>query len=131
MRRTHAREALGLGLDHRAKVVAAVGALLLQVGADGDQVYFVQCLCEQGAIRVATVLVGDAECALGGVKRQQRIFSQATQAGATGPQERGGIVRHASSHGVEVDVTHAPQIEGVRAIDFLVYPAVQHHLGAR
>ena len=85
MCRTHAREALGLGLEHRTKVVAAVGALLLQVGAEGDQVHFVQCLCEQGAIRVATVLVGDAECALGGAKREEWIFSQATQAGAVGP----------------------------------------------
>ena len=44
---TDAREALGLGSDHRAKVVAAVGALLLQVGADGDQVDFVQCLASK------------------------------------------------------------------------------------
>jgi hypothetical protein len=29
MRRPHAGEALGLGFDHRSKVVAAVGALLL------------------------------------------------------------------------------------------------------
>jgi hypothetical protein len=37
----------GSYLDHRAKVVAAVGALLLQVGADGDQVHFVQCLASK------------------------------------------------------------------------------------
>ena len=34
MRGAHAGEALGLGFDHRAEDVAAVGALLLQVEAE-------------------------------------------------------------------------------------------------
>ncbi len=39
MRRSHVGEALGLGFDHRAEVVAAIGALLLQVEADCGQVF--------------------------------------------------------------------------------------------
>ena len=37
MRGAHAGEALGLGFHHRAEGVAAVGALLLQVEAEGGQ----------------------------------------------------------------------------------------------
>lgn len=38
MCRPHASEASGLGLDHRLEVIAAVGTLLLQVGADGGEI---------------------------------------------------------------------------------------------
>lgn len=38
MRRPHSGKALRLGLDHCLEVIAAVGALLLQVGADGGEV---------------------------------------------------------------------------------------------
>ena len=38
MRGAHAGEALGLGFHHRAEGVAAVGALLLQVEAEGGEV---------------------------------------------------------------------------------------------
>jgi hypothetical protein len=38
MRGPDAGETSGLGLDHRAEVVAAKGALLLKIGPDGFQV---------------------------------------------------------------------------------------------
>jgi len=38
MRGPDAGEALGLGFDHRAEVIATQGPLLLQVGSDGFQV---------------------------------------------------------------------------------------------
>ena len=38
MRRTDPGEAVGFGLDHGAEVIAADGALLLQIGADVVQV---------------------------------------------------------------------------------------------
>lgn len=38
MRGPDASEALGLGFDHRAEVVAAQGPLLVKVGSDGFQV---------------------------------------------------------------------------------------------
>lgn len=38
MRGPDAGEALGLGFDHRAEVIATQGALLLKVGSDGFQV---------------------------------------------------------------------------------------------
>ena len=50
MCRPNAGEALGLGFDHRTKVVAAVGALLLQVEPDRGQVFLADRLGEQGAI---------------------------------------------------------------------------------
>lgn len=50
MRRLHVSEALGLGFDHRAEVVATVGALLLQVGADGGEVFGVERFCKQVAV---------------------------------------------------------------------------------
>ena len=67
MCRPNAGEALGLGFDHRTKVVAAVGALLLQVEPDRGEVFVADRLGEQGAIVVCT------DRLLDGVRAQQRI----------------------------------------------------------
>jgi hypothetical protein len=77
MRRPDASEAPGPGLDHRAEVVAAIGALLLQVEAKRGQVYVADRLGEQCAIALG------AECALDGMRGEQGILAQAAQAGAT------------------------------------------------
>lgn len=50
MRRPDACEPPGLGLDHRAEVVASVSALLLQVEADCGQVFVADRLGQQGAV---------------------------------------------------------------------------------
>jgi hypothetical protein len=80
MCRPHAGEALGLGFDHRSKVVAAVGALLLQVEPDRCQVFVADRLGEQGAIVVCT------DRLLDGVRAQQRILAEPTQARAARPR---------------------------------------------
>ena len=103
MRRPHAGEPLGLGFDHRAEVVAAVGALLLQVEAEGGEVFFAQGFGQQRPIAVR------AQGALHGMRRQQRVVAQAAQAGAAGPGERGGVVGHAGADRVEVDIAGAAQ----------------------
>ena len=46
MRRAEASAASGLGFDHRTEIVAAPGALLLQVLADRGEVFFGQSLIE-------------------------------------------------------------------------------------
>ena len=50
----HAGKALGLGFDHRTEIVAAVGALLLQVEADRGQVFVADRLREHRAIGLGT-----------------------------------------------------------------------------
>ena len=110
MRRPHASKPPGLGLDHRAEVVAAVSALLLQVEADCGQVFVADRLGQQGAV------ARDAERALDGMRGKQGVVAQATQAGAARPPECGGIVGHAGAHRVEVDVADATQ-QGVVAVD--------------
>ena len=47
MRGAHAGEALGLGFHHRAEGVAAVGALLLQVGENGVRFTYSRFVGEQ------------------------------------------------------------------------------------
>lgn len=91
MRGAHACEALGLGFDHRAEGVAAVGALLLQVEAEGGEVFLAQGFGQQRPIAVR------AQGASHGMWRQQRVVAQAAQAGAAGSGERGGVVRHAGA----------------------------------
>ena len=71
---SHAGEALGLGLDHRTEIVAAVGALLLQAEANGGQVLVADRLREHRAIGLGT------ERTLDGVRGQQRIVAQSTEA---------------------------------------------------
>lgn len=110
MRRAYAGEALGLGFHHRAEVVAAVGALLLQVEADRCEVFVAKRLGQQCPVALGTQGV------LYGMRGQQRIDTQAAQAGAAGPGERGGVVGHAGADGVEVDVEHAAQ-QVLAAID--------------
>ena len=61
MCRPQAGEALGFGFDHRTKVVAAVGALLLQLDRDRGRVFVAVRLGEQGAV------VGCTERMLDGV----------------------------------------------------------------
>jgi hypothetical protein len=80
MCRASAGEALGFGFDHRTKVVAAVGALLLKVEPDRGQVFVVDRLGEQGAIVICT------DRLLDGVRAQQRILAQAAQARAARPR---------------------------------------------
>ncbi len=70
MCRPSAGEALGLGFDHRTKVVAAVGALLLKVEPDRGQVFVADRFGEQGAIVVCT------DRLLDGVRGQQRILAE-------------------------------------------------------
>ena len=91
MRGAHAGEALGLGFHHRAEGVAAVGALLLQVEAEGGEVVLAQSFGQQRPIAVG------AQGALHGMWRQQRVVAQAAKAGAAGPDERGGVVGHAGA----------------------------------
>lgn len=76
MRGPHASETLGLGLDHRAEVVAAIGALLLQVKADRGEVIVADRLGEQRAIALR------AEGVLDGMRGEQGIVAQPAQARA-------------------------------------------------
>lgn len=50
MRRPHAGEMLGLGFDHRSEIIAAIGALLLQIEADRGQVFIADGLGEHHPI---------------------------------------------------------------------------------
>jgi len=101
MRRPHAGKTLRLGFHHRAEVVAAVGALLLQVSADRGQVFGVERFGQQVAVDVGTHRL------LHGMRREQRISAQRAQAGAAGPHKGGGVVGHAGAHRVQVDVARA------------------------
>ena len=80
MCRPNAGEALGLGFDHRPKVVAAVGALLLQVEPDRGQVFVADRLGEQGAVVICS------ERVLDWVPAQQRILEEPAQARAARPR---------------------------------------------
>jgi len=104
MCRPNAGEALGLGFDHRTKVVAAVGALLLQVEPDRGQVFVADRLGKQGAIGVCT------DRLLDGVRAQQRILAEPAQARAARPRKCGRVVRHAGADGVQVDVAAAAHV---------------------
>jgi len=66
MRRPDACEPSGFGLDHRAEVVAAVSALLLQVEANCGQVFVADRLGQQGAV------ARDAERALDGMRGDKK-----------------------------------------------------------
>ena len=70
MRRPHPCESPGLRLHHCLEVVAAVGALLLQVEADGGEVFVMEGSGQQVPVGLAPFRVGRAQCALGGVQRQ-------------------------------------------------------------
>ena len=69
--RSRSREALGLGFDHRAEIVAPVGALLLQVEADAREVFFADGFGQQCAAGLG------ADCALLRMRAEQRVFAQA------------------------------------------------------
>ena len=86
MRGPHVGEALGLGLDHGAEVILAVGTLLLQVGADGGEILLVDCLRKHGAVRVAACVVGGAQGVLGRVKRQQGVIKKGVRDNFRGRQ---------------------------------------------
>ncbi len=125
MCRPNAGEALGLGFDHRTKVIAAGGALLLQVEPDRVQVFVVDRLGEQGAIVVCT------DRLLDGVRGQQRILAEPAQARAARPRKCDGVVRHASADGVQVDAAAAAQ-KIVFAIDKAgLVPTFPQRSGAR
>lgn len=91
MRWPHAGEALDLGFDHRSKVVAAIGELLLQIEPDRGQVFVADLLSEHGAVVICT------ERMLDGVRAQQRILAEAAKARAARPRERGRVVCHAGA----------------------------------
>ena len=74
MRRPYAGEAPGLGFNYRLKIVAAVGALLLQVEADCGEVFVADRLRERLAIGLG------AKRSLDGMHAQQRIVAQSTEA---------------------------------------------------
>lgn len=104
MRRAHASEASGLGFDHGAEVVAALGALLLQVLADRGEIFsgrgFVEhvppAACAHGRVGI--------ECRPGRVGRQHRSFAFAQRGGTTGPAPGGRFVGDAGTYRIEFDV---------------------------
>lgn len=88
MCRPHVGEALGLGFHHRAEVVAAIGALLLQVEADRGHVV----IADRFGKHVAVTL--GAERALDRMRGEQRVIAQSAQARTAGPCEGCGLVGH-------------------------------------
>ncbi|HSD18162.1 MAG TPA: hypothetical protein VLC71_13005 [Thermomonas sp.] len=76
MRRPHAGESLGLGFDHCTEIVTTMGALLLQVKADGGEVVVADRLRKHRAIPLGT------ERTLDGMRCQQRISAQPTKTSA-------------------------------------------------
>ena len=74
MRWAHAGEALGLGFHHRAEGAVAVGALLLQVEAEGGEVVLAQSFGQQRPVAIR------AQGVLHGMRHQQRVVALAAQA---------------------------------------------------
>lgn len=79
MRRPHVAESLGLGFDHRAEVVAAIGALLLQVEADRGQVVVADRFGRQGTVARGT------QSALDGVRGEQDASGRPHRLAQLGP----------------------------------------------
>ncbi len=85
MREAHAGEALGLGFHHRAEGVAAVGALLLQVEAEGGEAFFAQGFGQQRPIAVG------AQGALHGMRRKTKPTKRGQVHFSAADQKRGQV----------------------------------------
>lgn len=83
MRGPHTGEALRLGLDHGAEVVAAESALLLEAGAVGGKVAVGQGFMHEAVAGVGAIRCGGGKGGVCRLRREQRVFSLAAVGGAT------------------------------------------------
>ncbi len=116
MRGSHACEAPALGFDHGAEVIAAVGTLLLQPGAERGEVFVVEHFGQQLAIGSVACDFRGAQRVLDRVQREERVRPLAAEGSAAGPAERCRIICHLGAYWVEIDVSHASK-QVFRAVD--------------
>lgn len=113
MSRAHRGEAPGRGSHYRLECVSPIGALLLQIGTEGGEVFVAERLRQQYAIGFGTGPGGCAWRVLGRVQREHRVLALAAECRAAQPGKARRIVGDTGTDRVEVDVANAAQQVGV------------------
>ena len=98
-----------LALDHRAKVIAAQGALLLEAGSNGCQVVDRQGFVQQLAVGLGAWLRRGSQVGVFAMRCEHGFLTKTAMAGVAGPGESCWIIGHAGAGGIEIYIAVAVQ----------------------